>query len=83
MPPRELAHIAVEMLATHLVIHAVITALETGPEAFHVVRMGHVADILADRVFHRFIGSGDSLVSAGVVGVDLCAGHGAIFHEAL
>ena len=38
VPPRELAHIAVEMLATHLVIHAVMPAFENGTFVYFPLR---------------------------------------------
>lgn len=50
MPIGELIHIAVQVLATHVVENTIVPALEQGPKTFYAVSMSLIADVFPNRV---------------------------------
>ena len=44
----EFLHVAVQVLGAHVVVDAVVAALQQRPEAFDAVGVGLVADVLAN-----------------------------------
>ena len=51
----ELVDVALQVLLAHLMVDSVVAALEHAPEALYAVRVGHLADVLADGVLDRLM----------------------------
>ena len=72
---RELVHIAVQVLGAHVVIDAVVAALQQRPEAFDAVSVGFVADVLTYRVVDALVRetlAGKTIVATMHVRHDSC-----------
>jgi len=82
----ELIDIAMQMLRAHVVVDAVVTALQKRPEAFDAICMEVVTDILANRVIDRLVReafSGKASVRIEVVCHDRSASRSVGANEAL
>ena len=69
----EFGDVARQVLAGHLVVDAVVSSLEQGPEGLHPVRVRLLANVLADGLLDSFVGKREAVVRTRFVGVDLCA----------
>ena len=70
MATGELANVAVKVLLAHVVVGAVVAALEKRPKRLDPVGVSHPVHILANAVLHGFVLERHSLISTVVVGVD-------------
>lgn len=65
----ELGNIAVQMLAAHVVAHAIVTTLEQSPETLNAVGVNLLIDVFANGVIHRLVAVPDqTLIGTVVVG---------------
>ena len=80
-------HVAVQVLRRHLVVDALVAALEQCPKGFDAIGVRLLADIFADRVPHGLVVEGQAGVDLGIVGVDgralLGVLHDKAFHRRL
>ena len=70
MTSSEFLDVAAQVLRAHVMIGAVVSALEHRPERLDAVGMGLIADVLADGVLDGLMLEGQAVVALVVVGVN-------------
>ena len=83
MAALKLPDIAPKVLRAHVMVHAVVTALEAGPVRLHAVRVGHAPYVLAHIVLDRFVRPRHPPIGPGIVGVDHRVRLGVALHKPL
>ncbi len=70
MPSLELVNVPIQMLGSHLVVDAMVAALERRPKRLEPVRVSPAVHVLADAMLDGLIPLRDAHVSRMFVGVD-------------